>query len=282
MSKVSDQRPSPIAGLWYSGSRERLSQQIENYLESAVIPDLPGEVIALVAPHAGHRYSGRTAGHAFKTIKGKSFERVVVVSPYHSYHASQLLTSAHKAYVTPLGDVPIDEGAVEKLEQNLMEVSDLQLTRIAQDGEHSLEIELPFLQCALVNDFKLIPLMVHSQSADLSRKLGAALAATVKDSSTLLVASTDLSHFYPEEVAARLDTVMLQQIEQLSPEGVLEAEREGRGFACGAGAVAAVLYASKALGANTVRILHHSTSGEETGDYSSVVGYGAAVVMKVT
>ncbi len=282
MSKVSDQRPSPIAGLWYSGSRERLSQQIDNYFETAIIPDLPGEVIALVAPHAGHRYSGRTAGHAFKTIKGKSFERVVVVSPYHSFHSAQLLTSAHKAYVTPLGDVPIDETAVDRLEQNLMEVSDLQLTRIAQDDEHSLEIELPFLQCALVNEFQLLPLMVHSQSADVARKLGAALAATIKDRSTLLVASTDLSHFYPEEVATRLDTVMLQQIEQLSPESVLEAEREGRGFACGAGAVAAVLYASKALGANTVHILHHSTSGEETGDYSSVVGYGAAVVMKVT
>ena len=280
MSKVREQRPSPIAGLWYSGSPQRLRQQVDTYIEEADIPDLDGEIIALVAPHAGHRYSGRTAGHAFKTVKGRSYDLVVVVSPFHSYHSAQLLTSAHRAYATPMGALAIDEEALCMLDQKLKDDSDLFLTAIAEDGEHSLEIELPFLQCALEGEFKLLPLMVHSHSEQVARALGEALADIVKDRSVLLVASTDLSHFYSEEVAAGLDRVMQQQIEDLSPGGVLEAERSGKGFACGAGAVAAVLFASLALGANSAQVLHHSTSGEETGDYNSVVGYGAAVIQK--
>ena len=282
MSKIREQRPSPIAGLWYSGSAERLRQQVGSYIDNAELPQIRGDIIALVAPHAGHRYSGNTAGHAFKCVQGSSYDLVIVVSPYHSYHSAPVLTSAHKAYATPLGAIDIDSDALEQLQLVFAQQSGTDITHIAEDGEHSLEIELPFLQVALEGPFKLLPLMVHTRDLQLCQALGKALADTIQGRSALMVASTDLSHFYPEEVAAGLDAVMLEQIRALSPEGVLKAELEGKGFACGAGAVATVLFASQALGANTVQILHHSTSGEETGDYNSVVGYGAAVVMKET
>jgi AmmeMemoRadiSam system protein B len=141
---------------------------------------------------------------------------------------------------------------------------------------------MPLLQRALTNDFKLLPLMVRSQSPLIARRVGHALAETVRGRNYLLVASSDLSHFYPQELAETLDQEMLRRMAGFNPEDLFTAERTGKGFACGVAAVASVLWAARELGADTVKILHHSTSGDETGDYSSVVGYGAAVVLNRT
>ena len=122
--------------------------------------------------------------------------------------------------------------------------------------------------------------MVRAQDPHTAEELGKALASVLNDKNYVLVASTDLSHFYDQKTANRLDNEMLRQIEAFSPEGVFEAERTGKGFACGHAAVAAVLWASRELGADTVKILNYATSGDVTGDYSGVVGYGAAAVLK--
>jgi len=278
MAAHSDLRPSPIAGTWYSGDPQRLGQQVDAYLDQAVLPPLSGRVVGLVAPHAGHRYSGRTAGHAFAAVRGQAFDQVVVLSPLHDFHPAPLLTTAHRAYGTPLGPVPVDISAVEALDAALA-AQNLRLTPVVNDREHSLEIELPFLQRALSSDFRLIPIMVRSRATSVCRALGLALAELLCDHSALLVASTDLSHFYPLHTADALDAEMLRRIAAFSPEDVLSAEETGAGFACGAGPVAVMLWAARALGANTVTILHHSTSAEETGDTHSVVGYGAAVAL---
>jgi AmmeMemoRadiSam system protein B len=154
------------------------------------------------------------------------------------------------------------------------------LSRVARDREHALEIELPFLQRALQGQFQLLPLMVRTHAPKVLQAVGEALAATLAEYPALLVASTDLSHFFPLKIANLLDETMLDQISRLSPEGVLHAEETGSGLACGAGAVAAVLWAAKALGANAAQVVHHSTSADQTGDESSVVGYGAVVILK--
>lgn len=279
MVAVSDVRPSPIAGTWYSGDAQRLRRQVETYLSEAHIPSLNGDVVAVVAPHAGHRYSGRTAGHAFAAVRGQSPEVVAVLSPFHAMHPAELLTTAHQAYATPLGLIPVDHEDLLILEQDLAE-QHLSLTRVAYDSEHSLEIELPFLQVALQGDFRLLPLMVRSHSPQVLQTLGKLLAQVLKDRRALLVASTDLSHFYPEKIARQLDAEMLRRLEAFDPLAMLEAETTGKGFACGVGAVAATLWAARALGADRVSILHHSTSADETGDYSAVVGYGAAAILR--
>jgi AmmeMemoRadiSam system protein B len=191
-----------------------------------------------------------------------------------------LITSSHDAYSTPLGTIPIDKSAVDALNAALQADLDLGLSAIPHDPEHSLEIELPFLQRALTSDFKLLPVMVRAQDPRISQGLGKALAGVLRDKNYALVASTDLSHFYDQETANKLDREMLRQIEAFSPEGVFEAEHTGKGFACGHAAVAAVLWASKELGADTVKVLHYATSGDVTGDYSGVVGYGAAAILK--
>lgn len=280
MTIISELRPSPIAGTWYAGDAGRLARQVDHYLDEARLPDLAGEVVGVIAPHAGHVYSGATAGYAFRSVRGKSYPRVVVLSPFHGFHPAPFITSAHQGYQTPLGPVWIDQEALNGLELAMHTRGLVELTRVARDSEHSLEIELPFLQRALVENFQLIPVMVRSHDPQELRILGQALAETLTRFPALLVASSDLSHFYPLDVANRLDEHILAQVAAFSPEGVLQAEQQGSGFACGVGAVTAVLWAAQAIGANAVRVVHHSTSADQTGDQRSVVGYGAAVILK--
>jgi AmmeMemoRadiSam system protein B len=220
------------------------------------------------------------AGYAFAAVRGQTPDLVAVLSPMHQPYFESLLTTAHNAYETPLGPVPVDTDIVKALDSLLKGRLGYGLTPVAYDREHSLEIELPFLQCALGGDFKLLPIMVRAQSAKISQQLGSALAEILRGKNALLVASTDLSHFYTQKEALSFDTEMLRRIETFSPEEVFCAEEENKGYACGLGALTAVLWAAKDMGADTVKVLRHATSGDVTGDYSSVVGYGAAVVMR--
>ena len=275
-------RPSPIAGQWYPADPHRLAREVDQYIQSALPLDLPGEVVAVVAPHAGHRYSGPVAGYAFAALQGMGPELVAVISPMHHYYREGLLTSAHNAYQTPLGRIPIDQEAVSDLDRRLQAELGIGLTPVYNDPEHSLEIELPFLQRALRADFKLLPVMVRDQTTRVARALGAALAKTLQDRAAILVASTDLSHFYPQAVAEQLDAEILQRVENFDPQGVMQAEDESKGFACGKAALAAVLWAAKDLGASEVKILRYATSGEVTGDFEQVVGYSAAAVIRRT
>jgi len=280
MPKMTDIRPSPIAGRWYPGDTKRLTHMVDGFLEQAHLPALEGQVVGLVAPHAGPVYSGRTAGHAFRAVQGQSFDLVVVASPLHAFHPAPLLTTSHQAYQTPLGVIPVAAEALAEMGQALQQHGAPGLTAIPRDPEHSLEIELPFLQRTLTGEFALLPLMVRTHDPQMLQAAGTALAQVSRGKNTLLVASTDLSHFYPQLQAERLDGHMLAQIEAFSPLGVLQAEESGAGFACGAGAVALILWTCQALGADAVRVVHYSTSADETHDAAEVVGYGAAVIIK--
>jgi AmmeMemoRadiSam system protein B len=197
----------------------------------------------------------------------------------HHYYREPLLTTSHDAYRTPLGDIPVDKEAVNELDAVLNSKLGYGLSPVSNDPEHSLEIELPFLQRVLKSDWKLLPIMVRDQKPKTSEELGRALAQVLRDKNFILVASTDLSHFYNQKAALAFDRFMLDQIEAFDPGAAFAAERTEQGFACGLGAFTAVLWASRELGADKVKVLRHATSGDVTGDYSSVVGYGAAVVL---
>ena len=280
METIAPVRPSPIAGSWYEGNPKALARMVDQYLDQAELPELSGKVIAVIAPHAGHIYSGPVAGYAFAALRGQTPDLVAILSPMHQPYYEPLLTTAHSAYGTPLGQVPVDMEVVTDLDARLRASLGYGLTPVANDREHSLEIELPFLQRSLGAAFKLLPVMVRAQSAKVSQQLGAALAGTLHGKNAVMVASTDLSHFYSQQEAVAFDTEMLRRIESFSPDDVFCAEKQEQGFACGLGALTAVLWAAKDLGANEVKVLRHATSGDVTGDYSSVVGYGAAVVLK--
>jgi MEMO1 family protein len=273
-------RPSPIAGLWYEGDPKVLAQTVDSYLDQAQLPKLEGEVIAVVAPHAGHRYSGPIAGYAFATLRNRTPDLVAILSPFHNYQNAAFLTSGHDAYATPFGAIPVDHVAIDVLDAELRSELGYGLTVINNDSEHSLEIELPFLQRVLASEWKLLPVMVRAQEPEIAQKLGEALAKTLLGKNVVLVASTDLSHYYDQKTALTLDHAMLARVEAFDPEGAFELERRGKGYACGLGALTAVMWAARELGADKVKILQHATSGDITGDYDAVVGYGAAVILK--
>ena len=278
-----DVRPSPIAGQWYEADPEMLARNVDEYLEEAQLPELDGEVIAVIAPHAGHAYSGVIAGYAFAALRSRSPDLVAVIAPMHHPYFEPLITTAHDAYSTPLGDIPVDKDAMVELDVILKSELGFGLSPVSNDKEHSIEIELPFLQRLFSSEkskWKLLPVMVRAREPDVSQGLGRALARVLRDKNFALVASTDLSHFYNHRTALNYDRTMLNEIESFDPEGAFDVERAGKGFACGLGAFTAVMWASRELGADKVKLLRHATSGDVTGDYSSVVGYAAAVILK--
>jgi AmmeMemoRadiSam system protein B len=232
-------------------------------------------VLGVIAPHAGHRYSGAVAAHAFATLRGLQPDLVVILSPFHQYDPRPLLTSKHQAYATPLGHIEIDSAALAELQSHL----EIPITPIANDPEHAIEIELPFLQRVFTHSFKLLPVMIRAQEEDVAKQLGEALSSVLQNKNAILVASTDLSHFYDQATAKTLDHEMLKRFESFKPETIFEAQT-GKGFACGHATVAAVEWATQTLGANKVQLLKYATSGDITGDTKSVVGYGAAVIRK--
>jgi AmmeMemoRadiSam system protein B len=273
---ITDIRPSPLAGTWYEANPKTLATQIDEWLEKAQIPNLSGQALGVIAPHAGHKYSGFVAAHAFKTLQGLTPDYVAVISPFHNYSPYPILTTSHQAYSTPLGNIEVNHSVLEELQKKL----DIPITKISNDKEHSLEIELPFLQRVIKKDFKLLPIMIRAQEAQISKKLGLALTEISENKNILFVASTDLSHFYEQQIANKLDEEMLKRFESFNPESIFEAEQTGKGFACGRAAVSTTLWATQKLGANKIRRLHYATSGNITKDYSSVVGYGACIILK--
>jgi AmmeMemoRadiSam system protein B len=275
-----DVRPSPITGHWYEGDPETLAHNVDEYLEDAQLPELNGDVIGVIAPHAGHRYSGPVAGYAFSALRGLHPDLVVVAGPMHQLYDEPLITSGHDAYYTPLGNVRVDRNAISDLDVILKAEVGFGLSPVLNDTEHSLEIELPFLQRVFQHDWMLLPLMVRSLDPHVSEGLGRALANMARDRNVVFVASTDLSHFFKQEVALTYDRAMLKEIEEFDPDGAFDLDRTRKGFACGLGAFTAILWACRKLGADRVKVLRHATSANITGDYSSVVGYGAAAILK--
>ncbi len=280
MNKISEVRPSPIAGYWYSSNPRVLKAEINDYLNQAILPEINGEIIGLFAPHAGYRYSGPTAGYAYKAIQDQEYELVIILSPYHAYHPASILSSSHQYYETPFGRVKVDQSILNSMMEKISLETSLEMVLVANDEEHSLEIELPFLQLSVNNSFSILPLMIRSINPQEAGDVATIILNLVKDKKVLVVASTDLSHFYSEAVAESLDAEMLKQIQTFSIENVFRSESNGTGFACGLGAVMVCMSICDGLGADKIEILHHSTSGKMTGDFSSVVGYGAGVFIR--
>jgi AmmeMemoRadiSam system protein B len=257
-----------------------LAESVDEYIQAAELPKIEGEVLGVIAPHAGHLYSGPVAGYAFAVLRGLMPDVVVMVSPMHYPYQQPFLTSAHLAYQTPLGTVDIDQKLIVSINSQLKNELGIELTPVSNDQEHSLEIELPFLQRILKEGFLIAPIMMREHSIRRVQVFGNILAKCLRGKKFILVGSTDLSHFYTQEQAQIFDSEILHRIEAFDPDGVIRAEDEGKGFACGRSAVAAVMWAAKDLGANHVQILNYGTSGDVTGDYNQVVGYGAAVITR--
>lgn len=270
-------REPAVSGTFYPNPPEILSRDVKKYLENAKKEKIDGEIVALVAPHAGYMYSGQVAAHAYKLIEGKSFDSVMVVAPSHRIDFKGASLYDRGAYRTPLGLVPIDLELSKKMMERWKGV---RFFPEAHAQEHSLEVQLPFLQIVL-KSFKLIPVVMEPYwSHETCQSLSQAIAETVRGKNVLLVASTDLSHFHSYEKAVSLDQVVLQHLDRFEIEGLSRDLREGRCEACGGGPIITVMLAAKALGANRGKVVKYLNSGDVTGDRSRVVGYAAAAFYK--
>lgn len=270
-------RPS-IAGMWYPQDEEVLRQQIDAYLAAADTTEIdPADVRALIVPHAGFQYSGETAAAGYATLREADPDSIVIVGPLHHHHPGRILTSGHEAYLTPFGPVPVDQERIERISQALAAALGGGLKPLKNEREHSIELQLPFLQSVL-GQFEFVPIMLADQSEPAASGLADALTQAGLGENSLVVASSDLSHFHSQQEAERLDRTMIERVVRLDPTGVLSAEQEEVGFACGAGAIAAALWHAQQAGADKARLLRYSTSGDVTGDLLSVVGYAAVCV----
>jgi len=261
-------RRSVIAGSWYPGSADELRRTIDGFLGKVPEGKVAGELIGLIAPHAGYIYSGQVAAYAYKQLEGMSFNKVVIISPVHQFSPGSYIVTTKRYYQTPLGLVEVDAQTVEAIGK------EISLSRVDQDTEHSLEIQLPFLQRVL-GDFKLVPIMLGDQALSACQALSEALAKAIKGENALLVASTDLSHYHNYDTAVRLDKVVLKHVEAFDPEGLARDLAAGRCEACGGGPVIATMLTAKALGADKAEVLKYANSGDVTGDRWRVVGYMA-------
>jgi AmmeMemoRadiSam system protein B/AmmeMemoRadiSam system protein A len=265
-----------LAGSWYPAQASKLSAQIKEYLKKATPPPIKGEVVALISPHAGIIYSGGVAAYGFKSVQNQSVDTVVVVGFSHHNDYNGIAVFDKDGIRTPLGVLYSDTALVKKLvaqDDKLFPYHDAFLK------ENSVELILPFIQVALGNP-KVVLLAIGRQSLENCTITGEALYEVLKGKdNVLIVASTDLSHYLPEEQAKRIDAHTAELIVGMDAEKVYK-ECAGKNRMCGNGAVVATMIAAKKLGANSVHILKMSTSAATSKDKSRVVGYLSAAFVK--
>ena len=273
-------RQPAVAGSFYPADPKELARMIDGFLAKASPPPLEN-VVALVAPHAGYQYSGPVAAYSYALLKGRKFDRVVVVAPshYEAFDYSSVYDGA--AYATPFGQVPVDQAFAAKLAKMgpSIKLSGAGHTPSPDRLEHSIEVQLPFLQRVL-GQFELVPVIMGDQSYDACRALGVALAKLVAGTNTLILASSDLSHYHTYDEAVRIDHKTLKAIEEYDYFDLSRNLDLRVWEACGGGPIVATMIAAERLGANQATLLHYANTGDVTGDHSRVVGYGAVALVK--
>jgi len=273
-------RSPVVAGAFYPSDPSALARDVDRFLDQAELPEVAGEIVGIVSPHAGYIYSGSVAAHAYVALRGRAFDTVVVVAPSHRVAFKGASVFGGDGYATPLGTVAVDREIADEIRSAS---GDFVYEPRAHEAEHSLEVQVPFLQRTL-GEFEIVPIVMGDQGVGNVRILAAAIVDAVKnhegEKRVLLVASTDLSHYHDDDTARRLDARVLEAVDAFDPEGLLDALARGECEACGGGPTGTVLMASRELGAKEARVVKYGTSGDTSGDRSQVVGYMAAIVTK--
>ena len=275
-------RSPAVAGSFYPDSPKVLSAQVEKFIDDAALKETDDELIGLIAPHAGYVYSGHVAGYAYKQLVGQSFDTVVLLGLSHRYPIGTAAVYARGAFRTPLGDIPIDEDLAAEITRLNSDIVDLPP---AHANEHSLEVQLPFLQY-LLPDFRIVPILLQDDSPENVIPLSQAIAEAMGDRSCLLIGSTDLCHYPTYEAARKSDQVVIEAVEHFDPDYLREQMDEymrvhpTQNFhcmMCSTGAIYTTMRAAKALGGNRIEVLKAANSGDvPIGGWDQVVGYMAA------
>ncbi|MBI9070913.1 MAG: AmmeMemoRadiSam system protein B [Melioribacteraceae bacterium] len=266
-------RHAAVAGMFYPENPEVLSETVDLMLDETKCTEQFKNIFGIVAPHAGYMYSGKTAACAYNLLKGKEINRVVIISPSHREYFKGISIFEGDAYETPLGEVFIDDGFRTELTKN-SEV--IMVNNHGHHGEHALEVHIPFLQRVL-KDFTIVPIVMGDQRQQFIDELAKKLALLM-DKKTIVVASSDLSHFYNKKNADHIDSKIEKRIANFDFEGLQRDLENKTCEACGGGAIVALMKAATIAGYNNSKVLNRSDSGDVSGDNSEVVGYLSAVI----
>ncbi len=275
-----------VAGSFYPGSRNALSAQVEEFIGNADLKPTDSELIGLIAPHAGYVYSGHVAGHAYKQLEGKSFDTAILIGLSHCYPVRNAAIYARGSFRTPLGDIEIDAELASEIMRLNSDVVDLSP---AHANEHSLEVQVPFLQQSLSN-FRIVPLLLQDDSPENVMPLSRAIVQAVGNRSVLLIGSTDLCHYPVYEEARKSDQVVIEAIGRFNTDYLREQMdeymqaypvRELHCMMCSTGAIYTTMEAAKQLGGHRIEVLKAANSGDVLmGRHDQVVGYMAAGIYR--
>src|SRR3972149_8897481 len=274
------------AGSFYAGDAEALKAQIDScFLHKFGSGKLPKvdpkgarKIVGLVCPHAGYKYSGAVAANAYYELAqdGKP-DTVVVLGPNHTGYGSALAVMNEGLWRTPLGDVEID---VETANQIVRETRLVDVDELAHRFEHSVEVQLPFLQYLYGSEFKFVPICFQMQDLASAVEVGNALVEVLASKNAVVIASSDMTHYEPQGNAAKKDMAALEAVEAMDEKRFYSIIEKQNVTACGYGPIAAVITVAKGLSAKEATLLCYKSSGDITGDYSSVVGYAAVSFKK--
>jgi len=266
-----------VAGSFYPGDSSILMKQINNYLQNAGVNNCHNEILGVISPHAGYVYSGQCAAYSFNALQKRSFKTAVIIAPSHRFGDFDFSVDDFNEYLTPLGSVKVDLNIVNELKEKY----DLISTRSASSMEHSLEVQLPFLQ-KINPKAKIVPILLGRQNENNSKKLASILAEYFQDQldSTVFIVSSDLSHYHTQDEAIEMDTRLLNNIKEMNSEQIVKAMKDVTIEACGIGGILVLLHIAKKLGYKNSSILDYRNSGDVSGDYKQVVGYASACIYK--
>lgn len=266
-------RSPAVAGQFYPGSEASLLKSLKA-LVPEIQPDKRKEALAVISPHAGYIYSGGVAGETIGQVRVP--ENVVILGPNHTGHGASVALMAQGSWDMPMGDVPINSELAAQIakESPLVETDD-----VAHRFEHSLEVQVPFLQY-MQKDLAIAPIVVSHVSYETCVEVGQGLAAAIKSygKPVLIVASTDMTHYEPRSSASAKDSMALERIKELDPEGLYNTVVGKRISMCGIMPTTVTLVAALALGAKNAELIRYTDSGETSGDTGHVVGYAGLVI----
>ena len=270
-------RKPVVAGLFYDSDPKSLSLQIDSLLKKAGKTTLPpGEILALIAPHAGYVYSGQVAAHSYSLVQGKKYRAVVIIGPSHRYGFNGCSIYPEGAYQTPLGTVEVDK----QLASELSKASGFKYIAQAHEQEHSLEVQVPFIQKTLPQA-KIVPIVMGYQSRKTITSLAKALSKVLPGKNVLVIASTDLSHFFPKQRANQTDSNTINLIQSFKTNTLIRKLEMGENIMCGGSPVVTALLYAQGQGDAGIEILEYADSSEAGGPQSRVVGYlSAALYLK--
>jgi MEMO1 family protein len=265
-------RKAAVAGYFYPSDAKELKQLVSELLEENQPEQIPEKLFGLVVPHAGYKYSGKTAAFAFNTIQ-KAYKTIIIIAPSHRKYFPGISVFNGDYYETPLGKITIDRDAADKLVKNSYTIF---YGDEGHGSEHAIEVMLPFLQVKF-GDFKFVPVVMGDQGekyvSELAEKLG-----SIADDDILIIASSDLSHYYSKAEAEKRDIIIEARIKEFNYESLMKELEQGECEACGGGLIVALMKSAALAGKEKSLVLYRTDSSEASGDEREVVGYISAAV----